>query len=181
MRFLIKFPSRERPEKFKACIENIREMCAGYDYYIHATLDENDPRIEEYKPLLENIPHNIGVSTGKIHACNRDMEDILYPWDVVILMSDDMKIVSKRFLTVVEKHFEVNGLDTILHLNDGNWYGNKLMTMNIQGRLNYERFNYLYCPEYISLWSDNEQQNVADYRDWETDRKSTRLNSSHRL
>ena len=36
-------------------------------------------------------------------------------------------------------------------------------------------------PTAISSLEDNMAATTAKYRDWETDRKSTRLNSSHRL
>jgi hypothetical protein len=45
-------------------------------------------------------------------------------------------------------------------MNDG-YCGPKLNTLCILGSKYYQRFNYIYFPEYKSLWCDNEFMNVA--------------------
>jgi hypothetical protein len=45
--------------------------------------------------------------------------------------------------------------DGVLWFNDGH-QGNNLNTLCILGKKYYERFNYIYHPEYKSVWSDNE-------------------------
>jgi hypothetical protein len=45
--------------------------------------------------------------------------------------------------------------DGILFFNDG-FKGQELNTLCILGKKYYERFNYIYYPEYKSTWCDNE-------------------------
>ena len=51
--------------------------------------------------------------------------------------------------------------DGVLWFNDGN-QGNRLNTLCILGKKYYERFNYIYHPDYTSLWADNEFMDVAN-------------------
>jgi hypothetical protein len=51
--------------------------------------------------------------------------------------------------------------DGVLWFNDGN-QKNNLNTLCIIGKKYYERFNYIYFPEYKSTWCDNEFMDVAN-------------------
>ena len=51
--------------------------------------------------------------------------------------------------------------DGVLWFNDGN-QGDRLNTLCILGKKYYKRFNYIYNPEYKSVWSDNEFMDVAN-------------------
>ena len=55
------------------------------------------------------------------------------------------------------KHFP--DTDGCLWYNDG--YQDRICTLCIVGRKYYERFNYIYNPEYHSLFCDNEFTEVA--------------------
>ena len=56
--------------------------------------------------------------------------------------------------------FNYPDTDGVLWFNDG-FQGNRLNTLCILGKKYYERFNYIYHPDYISLYCDEEQTNVA--------------------
>lgn len=136
---------------------------------IECTLDLDDTSmnndyvcemLEEYQRVAD-VRYTFGNSEGKIHAINRDMDKIDYDWDIVVVMSDDMKFVMEGFDEYIRAAFKTYGLDSVIHFNDGNVYGKDLMTLNVQGRDNYNRFGYLYNPEYKSLWCDNEQMEVG--------------------
>lgn len=170
-KILYKFPTRSRPDKFFAAIENIISMSASNNYKIVVTIDEDDETMNNDYVASTVLAHQksydllvmLGNSEGKIHAVNRDMDKITnaYDWDIVVVMSDDMKFVVYGFDNAIRAAFDKYGLDSVIHFNDGNSYKDKLMTLNVQGRINYDRFKYLYNPEYISLWCDNEQMEVA--------------------
>jgi hypothetical protein len=51
--------------------------------------------------------------------------------------------------------------DGVLWFNDG-YQGNRLNTLCILGKKYYDRFNYIYHPDYISVWCDNEFMDVAN-------------------
>ena len=51
-------------------------------------------------------------------------------------------------------------LDGVLWYFDG--HNRDIDTLCIMGRTYYERFNYIYYPEYITFWADTEFTEVAD-------------------
>ena len=51
--------------------------------------------------------------------------------------------------------------DGVLWFNDG-YQGDRLNTLCILGKKYYERFNYIYHPDYKSCWSDNEFMEVGN-------------------
>lgn len=167
MKILYKFPSRERPFKLFAAIENIQSLSVSDEYLIHITMDKDDTLTWNGSTTSslagrKNIEWNAGVSTGKIDAINRDMDKIAYPWDICVVMSDDMVFLKKGFDEIIRNAFKTHfpDLDGYVHFHDGP-YGKMLSGLNIQGRKFYERFGFLYNPAYISLWCDNEIVSVS--------------------
>src|ERR1700744_2459412 len=105
MKILYKFPSRQRPDKFFEALDNIKRLSDFECWEVLATLDEDDhymnndivkKRLQEY-PMVKAI---YGTSTSKVNACNRDM-DQAGEWDIVVLMSDDMKFLKKGFDRII--------------------------------------------------------------------------------
>lgn len=98
-----------------------------------------------------------GPNKTKIQACNADMDKIDWPWDIVVLVSDDMIPQVKGYDDVIRSHMIARFPDTngILWFNDG-YQGDKLNTLCVFGRRKYEWFGYLYHPSYKSLFCDTE-------------------------
>ena len=71
--------------------------------------------------------------------------------------------VIQGFDTIIKNKMTEHYPDTdgVLWFNDG-YQGNKLNTLCILGKKYYDRFNYIYNPEYKSVWSDNEFMDVAN-------------------
>ena len=166
MRILYKFPSRERPNKFFDAVRNIQANATNDDYLILGTFDINDSQMTtpEVKEALSSCPmlrSIYGTSNNKVHACNRDME-FSGDWDIVVLMSDDQKFLVKGFDTIIIQkmleHFP--DLDGVLHFPDSHGK-HELSVLSIMGRKYYERFNYLYHPDYVTMFCDNEFTEVA--------------------
>ena len=170
MRILFKFATRSRPTLFKRGIESILNNISTDDFQILVSVDHDDdtmlPMINEYK-AHPNVSIVVGSSKSKVHAINRDIE-LAMDWDVLVNMSDDMVFVEKGFDEIIrggyiDKDWNTypfhKNLDFCLHFPDGN--RNDLITMSIIGKDYYKRFNYIYNPEYISLYCDNEQTDVA--------------------
>jgi hypothetical protein len=160
---LIKFPTRSRPAKFLNLLaQYINLQHSNNRYQITYDLDDlsMNPVIVEQAEKLGNVKCIGGYSKGKIHACNRDM-DKSGDWDIVVLASDDMIPIKKDWDKIISDAMELKfpDLDGVLYFSDG--YTN-LNTMCIMGRKYFERFNYIYHPDYISLWCDNEFMEVAD-------------------
>ena len=94
---------------------------------------------------------------SKIAACNANMDEIDYPWDIVVLVSDDMIPRIEGWDATIRMYMQSYFPDTngILWFNDGH-QGDKLNTLCIYGRKFYESQGYIYHPEYKSLFCDTE-------------------------
>jgi hypothetical protein len=117
------------------------------------------------RPLPEikgNHTYIAGTSKSKVDAINRDMDFInsQYDWDILVNFSDDVIITEKGFDDIIRKDFE--SLVQVLHYPDGNRAD--LLTVSIIGKDYYKRDNYIYNPEYKSLYCDNEAMEVAKQR-----------------
>lgn len=126
------------------------------------TLDSNDSTMVniEDKINVNNVTLIYGKSESKIHACNRDME-LNTGWDIVVLVSDDMIPVMEGWDEIIRDDMKemAPDLDGCLWYSDG--YQDRICTLNIMGKKYYDRFNYLYHPDYHSLFCDNEFTEVA--------------------
>lgn len=163
---LFKLPSRGRPERFFKALDSIvNNLATPYAYHISCTLDEDDPtmnnphtkeKIEQYK----NTSISWGLSKSKIDAVNRDMPDI--EWDILVVFSDDMRFTCYGFDEMIRQEMLQNFPDTdgYLHFPEKDSMA-ALCVLTIMGRKYYNRFLYVYHPEYKSLWADNEQMEVA--------------------
>ncbi len=174
MKILVKFPTRERPEKFINTLKGYYSFAKdNSNIHYMITIDDNDlsmhsPSVNSLLSNYNNVSVHSGISTSKIHAVNRDMHKAPQ-WDILVLASDDMIC-------------QVDGWDNILRFEmaahypdtDGclfHWDGDPatkrhnngkgLATMCIIGRKYYDRFGYIYHPSYKSLFCDNEYTDVA--------------------
>ena len=162
MKLLIKFPTRNRKNKFFKVLRQYQNLCEDLDNtYFLITLDNDDESmnpsdVEEIFNTFKNIKVVYGTSNSKIHAVNRDIE-LVNDWDIVLLASDDMTPKVKGYDNIIRNKMKefYSDTDGILWFNDGHM-GNKLNTLCILGKKYYDRFGYIYYPEYKSVWSDNE-------------------------
>ena len=169
MKLLIKFPTRGRKDKFFSTLDKYYEYCKNIDnmdFLISLDEDDNEMNTTEVLKKLsnyKNIKVVVGLSKSKIDAVNRDLNNYNKHWDVVLLASDDMIPTIKGYDDIIRDNMMFNYPDTdgILFFNDG-FQGNKLNTLCILGKKYYERFNYIYHPDYKSCWSDNEFMVVGD-------------------
>ena len=169
MKLLIKFPTRGRKNKFFLTLDKYHEYCKNTDdtnFLISLDEDDTEMNTNEVLDKLSNYKNTevvIGLSKYKIDAVNRDLNDYKKHWDIVLLASDDMVPQIKGYDNIIRDNMMFNYVDTdgILFFNDG-FQGNKLNTLCILGKKYYERFNYIYHPDYKSCWSDNEFMVVGD-------------------
>jgi hypothetical protein len=168
MKLLIKFPTRGRREKFFNVLQAYIENCTSLENTTFLlTLDSDDDCMTSLESLerLNNlqVQYRFGVSKSKIDAVNRDLETFQDPWDILLLASDDMIPVRKGYDDVIRDNMKTVYPDTdgVLWFNDG-YQGNKLNTLSILGRKYYDRFQYIYYPDYKSVWADNEFMDVAN-------------------
>lgn len=166
---LMKFPTRERPLKSLAVVEQYIKLAADNDniYYIISIdkddrLTNNKTIVQAFEALHPNVICICGTSRNKVHAYNRDIE-YLHNWDILVTGSDDMICQRKGWDNIIREKMKKQYPDTdgVLHFNDG-YVGKRLNTLPILGRKYYDRFGYVYNPTYFSLWCDNEAMEVAE-------------------
>lgn len=168
MKILVKFPTRGRTIKFFNVLNLYYNMCDDLNNVkFLITLDDDDKDMNQKGVIdmlnnYKNLTYVYGKSKSKIDAVNRDMETD-NDWDILLLASDDMIPKIKGYDTILRKKMSELYPDTdgVLWFNDGN-QGDRLNTLCILGKKYYERFNYIYHPDYTSLWADNEFMDVAN-------------------
>ena len=140
---------------YKSVVDN-----AVLPYKVVVSIDSNDSVTLESKELgmieddWDNVTIVEGTSKNKIDAINRDVPQI--GWDILVNLSDDQIFTKRGFDEVIAQC----GKDEFLHLPDG--HVNELLpTMSVMGYDYYKRFNYIYHPDYVSLFCDNEAMDVA--------------------
>tara|TARA_R110000868_G_scaffold135610_1_gene348184 strand:- start:592 stop:1251 length:660 start_codon:yes stop_codon:yes gene_type:complete len=164
MNLLIKYPTRKRPDKFLSTLKLTYDMAAdkkNIHFLISYDMDDKTMTDELLSEISNRYPCTIVVGRGesKIEACNRDINEYSGDWDILLLLSDDMICQKQGWDNVIRKAIGTD-TDKCLHYSDG-YVGAILQTMYIAGRKYYDRFKYIYHPQYTSLWCDNEQMQVA--------------------
>jgi hypothetical protein len=174
MKLLIKFPTRNRKNKFFKVLKQYQNLCEDLtNTHFLITLDNDDEsmsssEVDHIFNTFKNVKVIYGNSDSKIHAVNRDIE-LSDDWDIVLLASDDMTPKVKGYDNIIRNKMKELYPDTdgILWFNDGH-QGNKLNTLCILGKKYYDRFGYIYHPDYKSVWSDNEFMMVGNLLEKQT-------------
>ena len=169
MRFLINFTSRSRPLNFFRGIKSIKDnFSSENEYRIVAVLDSDDTTMNT-KHIIgcmedEGVEYYFGKSSGKISAINRETDKFGDDWDVLINFSDDMVITAKDFdKSIAEKIGD--DTDKYLHFRDSNHKViDALCTLHIVGREYFNRDGFIYHPDFISVWCDNFNDDLAKAR-----------------
>lgn len=167
MRLLVKFPSRERPDKLVSVTQRYAQYAVDkQNLQFLMTLDSNDPTVNDkllssLRSIHPKMDIRVGVSTDKINAINRDM-DTAPEFDIVLLASDDMIPIVQGYDQIIRDSMRKYYPDTdgVLWFNDG-YTGTKLNTLVCCGKKYFNRFGYLYNPIYKSFYCDNEFMETA--------------------
>ena len=89
MKILVKFPTRGRKTKFLSVLKKYYDLCEDKEnIHFLISLDEDDTEMNDYhtKDVLgtfKNLSYIFGKSLSKIHAINRDIDDLEEKWDIV--------------------------------------------------------------------------------------------------
>jgi hypothetical protein len=167
-KLLIKFPTRERPEKFFNVLNKYIEKAHDISKIAFLiSMDHDDAtmhnevviaKLKDYQKKVKLV-YFFGNSKTKMEAINADVEKVS-GWDILLLASDDMIPVVQGYDYIIRKdmndHFR--DMDGALWYSDGGQ--NNICTLSILGKKYYSRFGYIYNPDYISLWCDNEYTDV---------------------
>jgi hypothetical protein len=167
MNILLKCPTRSRPQRVITTLTRYMQLALRPDKIgVAVSCDSDDQSMtrnlvqeELHRVLAPAAWHRIFSSpnSSKIEACNANMGEIDYAWDIVILVSDDMLPRVRGWDETIRNHMQARFPDTdgILWVNDG-FQGDKLNTLCIYGRAMYHRLGHIYEPAYKSLFCDTE-------------------------
>jgi hypothetical protein len=167
MRILLKCPTRSRPGKIVSTLRKYVALANDKSSLgVALSCDDDDMGMRqvsvqtELHALLAQVAwHRIffGANKSKIEACNANMSEIDWPWDIVVLVSDDMIPQTPGWDAVIRTHMKASfpTTDGILWCNDG-YQGDKLNTLCVYGRTMYESLGCIYRPEYKSFYCDTE-------------------------
>lgn len=167
MKLLIKFPTRDRKEKFFYALDKYYELLSDLDNTEFCiTIDEDDYSMNNDEVLdkldtYKNLYYYIGNCKDKIEAVNADLEDFK-DYDIILLASDDMIPMIEGYDNDIRENMEKYYPDTdgVLWFFDG--LRRDLNTLCIIGKKYYKRFNYIYHPGYKSFYCDDEFTQVAN-------------------
>lgn len=167
MKVLLKCPTRGRPQKLIAAFQKYASLASHpEDIGVALSCDTTDPSMKDERVLasLHVILSKFAWykvfysdNTSKIQACNANMDEIDYPWDIVVLVSDDMIPQVEGYDAIIRRFMRTSFPDTdgILWFNDG-YQQDKLNTLSMYGRTMYGRLGYIYNPIYKSFFCDTE-------------------------
>lgn len=169
-KLLIKFPTRGRPNKFFKVLDEYINKAKNLEHIAFLiSLDADDVsmnneliinRLKNYQNKIKLI-YFFGNSKTKIEAVNADMDKVS-GWDILLLASDDMIPVVEGYDSIIRRDMNdyFKRLDGVLWYNDGGQ--NNINTLSIMGKKYYDMFGYIYHPDYISLWCDNEFTEISE-------------------
>lgn len=159
MKFSLLHPSRSRPQK---SIDTTSKWIqrASCDVELIVSIDDNDPHRADY---LSRYSHNNPFHTKVISNPNRSAVDAINnaareaKGDILIVVSDDSDCPNKwdellSFAIGDKKDFVLKVFDGVQ-----DW----IVTMPIVDREYYNRFGYVYYPEYSHMFCDTEFTHVA--------------------
>ena len=107
-RLLIKFATRNRPEKFKDRMNRFRDLASGkHEIRYVVSCDHDDPTMNNEDMISwmdefskdSDLVYHFGNSKSKIEAINTDMEGEVF--DVLLNTSDDMVPMKQDFDDVI--------------------------------------------------------------------------------
>lgn len=164
MRILLKCPTRSRPQRVLKTLGTYVRLAARPDLLgVAVSCDADDPTMtntEDLRRILAQCAWSrifYGHNRTKIEACNANISEVDWQWDIIVLVSDDMVPQIRGYDDILRTHMlsrfpDRNG---ILWFDDG-CQGDKLNTLCIYGRTFYDQRGYIYDPAYKSLFCDTE-------------------------
>jgi len=160
LKLLIKFPTRSRPSKFFNILDKYYLLLKNLnvEFVISCDTDDITMNNEEVIDKLNSYPYlryYFENNKSKIEAINNNLKDKNF--DILLLASDDMLPVQKGYDEVIRAKMMETFPDTdgVLWFDD-DFQGSNLNTLCILGKKYYDRFGYIYHPDYKSLYSDTE-------------------------
>ena len=160
MNILVKYPTRGRRDQFFDTVQRYISTATTDQWQFLVSTDTNDRWMSDVTTVTNGVVVH-GESRNKVDAINRDIDQSEYPWDIVLVIPDDMWPTGDgwdaKIISAMEQYYP--DLDGMLWFNDGRQ--DAICTIPVLGRKYYDRFGYIYHPDYASFFCDDEQTAVA--------------------
>ena len=113
MRILLKLPTRSRPTRFLDTLKKYVEFANHPEQMgIAISCDVDDPSMQfNFSDKLTRFEWSrvfYGNNKTKIEACNANMSEVDYDWDIVMLISDDMIPQVRGYDDIVRSYIAVS-------------------------------------------------------------------------
>ena len=181
-------PSRGRPELLKEMLQSFdANKSEGTDIVIYVS--EEDPRLEDYKPILKDYNHQIGPKKYLVEVANMFSVDMYPDYEFYQLINDDHFVITPHFDELLMRAVRDKGHGWgVCTPNDlltdwARWQhpsaevvsGNIIRTL---GYYIYPRFQHMGCDDYMQmmsqsirrLWRLNDV--VIEHRHWVNNRRN---------
>lgn len=161
MKFSIIHASYGRPEiAYETFYKWWNSSNKDFEYII--SIDESDKLLYRYHELFTYNPGRgqditvVNTTNTSVAAINNAAKQAT--GDIIIVISDDFEPIKNWDLNIYQQVYDKK--DWILKTQDGTqpW----IITLPIMDRTYYERFGYIYNPEYAHMFCDTELTHVAD-------------------
>ena len=148
-------PTRNRPDKSRDTT-NKWISHANTAIELIVSVDEDDPQLEKYKEYYSGVRLLVRKNRSAIDAINAAAE--ASSGSILVVVSDDSDCPRNWGNKIIDA--TANKKDWIMKVNDGiqRW----VITMPIMDRIYYNRFGYIYYPDYLHMFCDTEVSHVAD-------------------
>lgn len=149
-------PSRSRASKAKETAKRWIEQAGEGVFIQHIfSLDVDDPQLDDYYLGTESVIL-INKNRSAVDAINNAAKIAM--GDIFIVVSDDFDCPKNWALTLLDSVKDKT--DWIAKTPDGiqKW----IITLPIMDRAYYNRFGYIYFPDYLHMFCDTELTCVAD-------------------
>lgn len=160
MRILVKYPSRDRADQFLRVLKKYVEMADDMDNILWLfSFDDDDTSMYEMGKSIAALgvtgEIRFGPRKTKVDAINRDINSLPDPWDILLVVSDDMEPIVKGWDTHIREAMKQYrpDLDGSLWFPDGKQ--KDICTLPCVGRKYYERTMEVYDHRFISVFCDN--------------------------
>lgn len=153
-------PSRQRVERALDAFNRWTERAGIYNIEYLLSIDSDDD-VHAYKEAFKDFPIAVTIlvnnNRSAIDAINNAAK--IATGDIFIVVSDDFDCPNNWAQQIIDA--TKNMTDWIMKTPDG--YQKWMITLPIMDRAYYNRFGYIYFPEYRHLFPDLELSCVANY------------------
>lgn len=164
---LVKYPSRSRPERFLQVLKEwvrLADDTSGLHFVF--SFDADDDSMWEAGEWIRDLGINANVyfrtSNTKVEAINRDIADVTVPWEILVVVSDDMWPQVQGWDTLIRGEIAATDGDCLV------WHPDQkqkdIVTLPIMTRAYYDRDGHVYDPRFTSVFCDNLQTDLARKR-----------------